>query len=131
MCLMVQSWKMEGGMTINPLDLLKNLQKVQAHIGGFQEQLAEITVTGAAGGGMVEVDMSAKMEVLAVRISRDAFMLALTEGEPDIAVLEDLILSASQAAFEKARIAAHGAANDMASDLGIPPGMFSDIPGPP
>jgi DNA-binding protein YbaB len=42
-------------MTINPLDILKNAQKIQEQLGSFQEKLAGFSETGSAGGGMVEV----------------------------------------------------------------------------
>jgi len=75
-------------MNINPFDLLKNAQKMQEQMNGFQEKLANITASGAAGGGLVEVDMNGKLELIAVRIAPEAMEGADTE------MLEDLILSA-------------------------------------
>jgi DNA-binding protein YbaB len=60
---------MELNMNINPFDILKNAQKLQEHMGVFQEKLGSINATGSAGGGMVEVDLNGKFEVLAVRIA--------------------------------------------------------------
>jgi DNA-binding YbaB/EbfC family protein len=109
-------------MTINPLDFMKNLQKMQAQLGDFQEKLAEIAVTGSAAGGMVEVDMNGKMEVLAVRIAKDAVQ---TEGAgPDIEMLEDLIVAACAAAREKIQASIQGEAGSMAQNMGIPPGLL-------
>jgi DNA-binding YbaB/EbfC family protein len=75
-------------MTINPFDILKNAQKIQ-------EKLAEITETGSAGGGMVEVEINGKMEVLAVRISPEAV------DPNDIGMLEDLTAAAVTSAVGK------------------------------
>ena len=75
-------------MNINPFDLLKNAQKMQEQMNGFQEKLANITVTGAAGGGLVEVDLNGKLELNAVRIAPQAMEGADTE------MLQDLILAA-------------------------------------
>ncbi|MCL2805091.1 MAG: YbaB/EbfC family nucleoid-associated protein [Treponema sp.] len=75
-------------MNINPLDLLKNAQKMQEQMNSFQERLANITATGAAGGGLVEIDLNGKLELLAVRIAQQAMEGADTE------MLQDLILAA-------------------------------------
>jgi DNA-binding YbaB/EbfC family protein len=115
-------------MTINPLDLMKNLQKVQEHVGEMQEKLDEVTVTGSAGGGMVEVDMNGKMDVLAVRIAKEAWMPvgdARNGGtEPDIEMLQDLIVAACTDAGEKSRQRIQSEVGSMAQTMGLPPGLF-------
>jgi DNA-binding YbaB/EbfC family protein len=109
-------------MTVNPLDFMKNLQKMQEQLGDFQEKLAEIVVTGSAAGGMVEVDMNGRMEVQTVRIAKDA---VTAEGvELDIEMLEDLIVAACASAREKVQASIQGQAGSMAQSMGIPPGMF-------
>ena len=82
-------------MNINPFDVLKNAQKIQEQMGAFQEKLGTIQITGSAGGGMAEIDMNGKMEVLAVRISGDAM--------EDRDMLQDLITAAFNNAMEKIR----------------------------
>jgi DNA-binding YbaB/EbfC family protein len=116
-------------MTINPLDLMKTFQKFQGQMGDFQEKIAEITVTGSSGGGMVEVDMNGKMEVLAVRIAKEAWMPADGGMEPDIEMVEDLIVAACAAAGEKARREIQGEAASMAESMGIPPGLLGGLTG--
>jgi len=75
-------------MNINPFDLLKDAQKLQEQMNDFQEKLGVVTATGSAGGGLVEIDMNGKLEVIAVRISPQ-----VANGE-DIEMLQDLIVSA-------------------------------------
>ena len=75
-------------MNINPFDLLKNAQKMQEQMNSFQEKLADITATGASGGGLVEVEINGKLELVAVRISPEAM------GMGDTEMLQDLILAA-------------------------------------
>ena len=58
-------------MTINPFDILKNAQKIQEQMGSFQEKLGGITVTGSSGGGMVQIDLSGRLEVLRVSIEKE------------------------------------------------------------
>jgi DNA-binding YbaB/EbfC family protein len=82
-------------MNINPFDILKNAQKIQEQMGAFQEKLGGIKITGTAGGGMAEIDINGKMEVLAVRISQEAM--------EDREMLQDLVTAAFNNALEKIR----------------------------
>ena len=84
-------------MNINPFDIMKNAQKIQEQMGVFQEKLETIRITGSSGGGMTEVDMNGKMEVLAVRIAPEA----LEEGDNEM--LEDLVQAAFNNGLEKVR----------------------------
>ncbi|MDR1470561.1 MAG: YbaB/EbfC family nucleoid-associated protein [Spirochaetaceae bacterium] len=112
-------------MTINPLDLMKNLQKLQEHVGDMQEQLDDVTVTGSAGGGMVEVDMNGKLEVLAVRIAKEAWLPTGGGAEPDIEMVQDLIVAACADAGEKSRQQIQSHVGSMAQTMGIPPGILT------
>ena len=108
-------------MNINPFDILKNAQKIQEQMGSFQEKLAVISVTGSAGGGMTEVDMNGKMEILAVRIAPEAM-----EGG-DREMLQDLVTAAFNNAMEKVR-------EEINRELGgmVPGGLAGlNIPGMP
>ena len=106
-------------MNINPFDLLKNAEKIQEQFGSVQEKLGSITATGSAGGGMVEIDITGKMEVLAVRIKPEAV------DPNDITMLEDLVVAAMGQAMEKIREKISGEVGSMAGDLGISiPGLF-------
>ncbi|HLI44378.1 MAG TPA: YbaB/EbfC family nucleoid-associated protein [Acidimicrobiales bacterium] len=93
-------------------------------------QAEDAVVTGRAGGGAVEVDMSGNLEVLAVRISRDVV------DPGDVAMLEDLVLAAVRQAVAEASAVRERAASslfpegvdfgEMVQGLfsgGLPPGM--------
>ena len=110
-------------MNINPFDILKNAQKIQEQMGGFQEKLADIHVTGSAGGGMAEIDLNGKIEVLAVRIAPEAM-----EGG-DVEMLQDLITAAFSNGIEKAREAINRELGAMAGGLNIP--GLANLPGNP
>jgi len=101
-------------MNINPFDLLKNAQKIQEQMNGFQEKLAEITATGAAGGGLVEVDLNGKLEMIAIRIAPQA-----VDGG-DTELLQDLILAAFNDGMTKIK-------EEIGSEVGSMTGM--NIPG--
>ena len=104
-------------MNINPLDLLKNAQKIQEQMGDFQEKLGAIMVTGSAGGGMAEVDLNGKMEVLALRIAPEA----MEDGDREL--LQDLITAAFNNAMEKIREAISQEMGAMIPGLQGIPGM--------
>ena len=84
-------------MNINPIDIMKNAQKIQEQMGAFQEKLGTIRITGSAGGGMTQIDMNGRMEVLAVRIAPEA----IEEGDREM--LQDLVAAALTNALEKVR----------------------------
>jgi DNA-binding YbaB/EbfC family protein len=104
-------------MNINPFDILKNAQKIQEQMGTFQEKLGNITATGSAGGGMVEVDLNGRFECLAVRIAPEAV------NPQEVEILQDLIMAAFTGAMEKIR---EGINREMGSLIGM-----SGVPGAP
>ena len=105
-------------MNINPFDILKNAQKIQEQMSGFQEKLGNITATGASGGGLVEIDINGKMEVLAVRIASQAM--------EDRDMLQDLVLSAFTDVMDKIKETIGKEAGAMAGGLNLPAG-FSGV----
>ncbi|MDR0456430.1 MAG: YbaB/EbfC family nucleoid-associated protein [Treponema sp.] len=84
-------------MNINPFELMKNAQKIQEQMGSLQDKLADISAQGSAGGGMVEVELNGKLEVIALRIAPEA-----VEGG-DTEMLADLIMAAFSNALEKTK----------------------------
>ncbi|MDR2618803.1 MAG: YbaB/EbfC family nucleoid-associated protein [Treponema sp.] len=107
-------------MNINPFEILKNAQKIQEQMGAFQEKLGSLKVTGSSGGGMVEIEMNGRMEVLAVRIGKEA----VEEGEE---MLQDLVAASFNNALEKIREAVN---REMGTLTGMP-GGFPGMPGFP
>ena len=112
-------------MNINPFDILKNAQKIQEQMGAFQEKLVEICATGSAGGGMVEVDLNGKVEVLAVRIAPEA----IAGGDADM--LQDLVAAAFSSALEKTKEAISKEIGAIAGGIGLSglPGFPGGFPG--
>jgi nucleoid-associated protein EbfC len=82
-----------GGMS----NLLKQAQEMQARIAKIQEELGQKTVTGSAGGGMVQVTVNGQLNLTAVKV--DATVINVNERE----MLEDLILAAVNDGMRKAR----------------------------
>jgi len=98
-------------MNINPFDLLKNAQKIQEQMNGFQEKLGDISVTGSAAAGLVEIDINGKMDVIAVRISPQTLS--------DVEMLQDLIMAAFTDGMEKIREAISSQVGSMAGGLDL------------
>ena len=97
--------------------MMKQAQQMQAKMAELQERLAEAEVTGASGGGMIEVTMNGKGEMRRIKIDP-----ALADPK-DVEVLEDLIVAAANDA--KAKVEAEVAARmrELTGGLELPPGM--------
>ncbi|MGN0934043.1 YbaB/EbfC family nucleoid-associated protein [Falsigemmobacter intermedius] len=97
--------------------MMKAAQEMQGKLAEMQEELANRTVTGEAGAGLVKVTATAKGEVKALDI--DPSILVASEKE----VVEDLILAAIRDAQSRAQDAQQRETEKMAESLGLPPGM--------
>lgn len=103
-------------MNINPFELIKNFQGLQAKIAETQERLKQVRVTGSAGGDMARVEMNGRFEVLKVSLAPEAVDPA------DIPMLEDLLKAAMSDALYKLKEAIRQEMSDLTG--GIPPGFF-------
>jgi nucleoid-associated protein EbfC len=97
--------------------MMKQAQEMQARMAELQAKLAEVEMSGSAGGGMVQVTLNGKGEMRRVKIDRSLML-------PDEAeVLEDLIVAATNDA--KTRVEAHlqEEMSKLTGGLQLPPGM--------
>jgi nucleoid-associated protein EbfC len=99
----------------NIAQLMQQAQQMQENMQRAQEELARLEVTGNAGGGMVEVTLSGRMECRKVRI--DPAVLA----DPEMA--EDLIAAAFNDAVNKANAVSHEKLGAATAGMPLPPGM--------
>jgi hypothetical protein len=97
-------------------NLMKQAQAVQQNLQKAQEQVAQITATGEAGGGMVKVTMNGRHEVARVQLEP-----ALLQEERE--VLEDLIAAAINDATHKVGVAVNEKMSGAMAGLQLPPGM--------
>jgi nucleoid-associated protein EbfC len=97
-------------------NLLKQAQAVQENLQKAQAQVAQITATGEAGGGMVKVTLNGKHE--AVRVQIDPALL--TEERE---MLEDLVAAAINDATHKVGVAVNEKMSGAMAGLSLPPGM--------
>ena len=98
-------------------NLMKQAQEMQAKMVEMQERLAEMTIDGVAGGGMVTVTLSGKSEMKGIKI--DPSLLSADEGE----ILEDLIVAAHADAKKKAEERMAEEMKEVTGGLNLPPGM--------
>jgi DNA-binding YbaB/EbfC family protein len=100
------------------LGMMKQAAQLQSKMKAMQDELDQVEVEGAAGGGMVQVRMTAKMEVKAVKI--DPSLMKAEDRE----ILEDLIVTASNDARRKAEVAVQEKMQSLTGGLGLPPGLL-------
>ena len=106
------------GFPGNMGQFMKEAQKMQERMAAVEEELAQTSVEGTSGGGMVSVTANGKQEVLKVRI--DPQVVEKTEVE----MLEDLVLAAVNDARLKALDLAREKMGAVTGGLGGLPGLF-------
>jgi nucleoid-associated protein EbfC len=95
-------------------DLLKQAQEMQSRMAKIQEELANKTVQGSSGGGMVQVTVNGQLNITAVQI--EPSVINSSEKE----MLEDLILAAVNDGMRKARELASTEMSKLTGGLKIP-----------
>jgi nucleoid-associated protein EbfC len=99
-----------GGMG----NLLKQAQEMQSRMAKIQEELAQKTVQGSAGGGMIQVTVNGQLALTAIKIDPTV----INSEEKDM--LEDLVLAAVNDAMRKARDMASAEMSKLTGGLKIP-----------
>ena len=98
--------------------MLKQLQQMQAKMAKIQEDLGNKTVTGTAGGGVVEVVANGHQKALSVTLKPEVIDPA------DVDMLQDLVLAAVNDAMDKARELASKEMGAVTAGIGLPPGLL-------
>lgn len=84
-----------GGASMNKM--IKQAKKVQEQITKMQEELKEREVEASAGGGVVNVVINGKQELLSIKINPEAV------DPEDVEMLEDLIMAAVNEGIRKSQ----------------------------
>ena len=103
---------MKGGLG----NLMKQAQKMQEDMQRIQEEIANMEVTGQAGGGLVTVVMTGRHDVRRVEID-DSLL------QDDKEMLEDLVAAAVNDAVRKVESETKEKMSSMTSGLPLPPGF--------
>ena len=105
-----------GGMG-NMNQMLKQAQKMQENMMKAKEELEKKNVEASAGGGMVEVVMSGKMELLTLKIKPEA----IDPEDPEM--LEDLVKAAVNQGLRNVQAMVEEGMSKVTGGLNIP-GLF-------
>ena len=99
----------------NIAQLMQQAQRMQENMQRAQEELARLEVEGSAGGGMVNVTISGRMECRKVRIDPSVL------SDPEMA--EDLIAAAFNDAVNKVNAESQSRMSAATAGMPMPPGM--------
>ena len=109
-----------GGGPSNMQSVLKQAQKMQEDMAAKQAELEEREDDISAGGGVVNVKINGKKEILSVKLSPEIV------DPDDIETLEDLVVAAINEAIKKVEAVSAEEMQKITGSMGIPgiPGMF-------
>ena len=97
--------------------MMKTATEMQEKMGQMQEDLANITVTGESGAGLVKATATAKGNLTGLDIDPSIF------NPDEKEVVEDLILAAIKDAQAKAAAKSEEEMSKLTEGLGLPAGM--------
>ena len=103
---------MKGGIG----NLMKQAQKMQAQMQKMQEELANMEITGKAGGGLVSVTITGRHDCKRVEIDPSLM-------EEDKEMLEDLLAAAINDANRQLEATSQEKMAGMTGGMGLPAGF--------
>ena len=106
-----------GGGPSNMQSMIKQAQKMQEDMASMQAELEEREYDVAAGGGVINVKINGKKEILSVKID------PVVVDPDDIETLEDLITAAVNEAIKKVESDSASEMQKITGGMNIP-GMF-------
>ena len=104
-----------GGM--NMQQAIKQAQKMQEDMQKMQEEMKTAEFEAAAGGGMVTAKVNGNHELLSITINPDVV------DPDDVEMLQDLVVAAVSAAFQKASDSAQQKMSQITGGMNLP-GIF-------
>ncbi|MBQ4071308.1 MAG: YbaB/EbfC family nucleoid-associated protein [Clostridia bacterium] len=107
----------QSGGPANIQAMMKQAQKMQEDMAAKQEELDACEYDVAAGGGVVNVKINGKKEILSVKLSPEVV------DPDDIETLEDLVVAAVNEALKKVEAINAEEMAKITGSIGLP-GMF-------
>ncbi len=104
---------------INPLKISEMLSQASHMQEEVQRKLEVTVVEGTSGGGAVTATLNGKKQLLKLRIDPSA-VAGLTGPQPDVEMLEDLIVAAVNEAGRKAEESIQSSVQGMLGGLNLP-----------
>ncbi|GGE09860.1 nucleoid-associated protein [Aureimonas endophytica] len=99
------------------MGLMKQAKAMQEKMQGLQQEISEVTATGQSGGGLVEVKLNGRHEMVSLAV--DPSLLKAEEKD----ILEDLILAAHNDARGKLEALIGEKTQSLTAGLPLPPGF--------
>ena len=99
------------------MGMMGKVKEMQAKMEKVQAEIANLSIDGTAGGGMVTVTLDGKGQMTGIKIDPSMFK------EDDVEILEDLIVAAHKDAKDKGEAQAQEKMASITSGLPLPPGM--------
>ena len=109
---------MSNGKMPDLNQLMKQAQKLQGDVQRVQDEIANMTCDGQAGGGMVTVTINGTFAVVRIKIDKSVV------DPSDVGMLEDLVTAAINAASEKMRELSKQKMSAVMGGMPGLPGMF-------
>lgn len=108
------------GLPGNIQEIMRQVKRAQELLEKKQQELAELRIEAASGGGMVKVVANGREEILDIKIAPEVV------DPQDVGMLEDLILAALREAKAKVKEVAQREMGGLLGGLGLPhiPGLF-------
>ena len=97
--------------------IMQQAKKMQERLIKVQEEVADKTVEGQSGGGMVTCVVNGKQEIVSIKIADEIW------AEKDKELLEDLILAAANEGFDKSRKMMQEEMSKITGGMQLPFGM--------
>lgn len=94
--------------------IMKQAQEMQSKMAEIQQQLANKTITGSAGGGMVNVTVNGQGAIISISIEEP--LLVPDEKE----MLQDLIVAATNDGLQKAKELSQQEMKQLTGGINIP-----------
>jgi hypothetical protein len=98
-------------------NIMQQAKKIQERLANVQEEMAEKTIEGSAGGGMVTVVANGRQEVMSIKIEPEVV------NADDVEMLQDLVQAAVNDALSKSQEIVQEEMAKITGGLKIP-GMF-------
>ena len=97
----------------NMSKMLKQAQQMQKQIENVQNELDDLQISGESGGGLINVTVNGKMELLNCNMKDEVL-----KEEKDL--IEDLIISAVNNALSKAQAESQSRMNSVTGGMKLP-----------
>ncbi|WP_102829833.1 YbaB/EbfC family nucleoid-associated protein [Bartonella bovis] len=99
------------------MSMMKKAKEMQEKMQQIQDDLANLQITGTAGGGLVSITLNGKNTISAIKIDPSLI------NPEEIEILEDLIMAAHNEAKAKIEMAITEKTQSITAGLPIPPGF--------